>query len=118
MPEERARPSLMGPAAGPLLAMIVSSCDKVGRREDLDAMVAALEKGFQDEMDEQLRILNEKGIKDKEMRSLIIKGRDESYDALAAQGLDETLLEKQVKSPIYQSTLYATMAVMRLSRQV
>ena len=52
MPEERARPSLMEPAAGPLLALITKACDKVGRGEDRDALLAALEKGFQDEMDE------------------------------------------------------------------
>ena len=46
-------------------------------------------------MDEQLRILNEKGIKDKELRSFIIQIRDDSYDILAMRNKDETTLEKE-----------------------
>ena len=33
-------------------------------------------------MDEQLRILNERSIENRELRDLIIKIRDESYDAI------------------------------------
>ena len=46
-------------------------------------------------MDEQLRILNEKGIKDKELRSLIIQIRDDSYDILALRDKDEAILQKE-----------------------
>jgi len=46
-------------------------------------------------MDEQLRILNEKGIKDKELRSLIIQIRDDSYDILALRDKDEATLAKE-----------------------
>ena len=46
-------------------------------------------------MDEQLRILNEKGIKEKELRSLIIQIRDDSYDILALRDKDEAILQKE-----------------------
>ena len=46
-------------------------------------------------MDEQLRILNEKEIKDRNLRDMIIKVRDDSYDALASQGKDENTLDEE-----------------------
>ena len=43
-------------------------------------------------MDEQLRILNENDIKNRDLRELIVKVRDESYDAIFSQ-------EEQQSSP-------------------
>lgn len=72
MPEERVRPSLLEPTATQILGCLVSSAGTIGKPEDIDVIISAIEKGVQEEMDEQLRILNEKSIKDKELRSLII----------------------------------------------
>lgn len=72
MPEERVRPSLLEPTAAQLLGCLVSTVGTVGQPGDVDVIISAIEKGVQEEMDEQLRILNEKSIKDKELRSLII----------------------------------------------
>ena len=118
MPEERARPSFVEPAAGPILSCMVNLLDVTGRKNERDIFISAVEKGVQDEMDEQLRVLNDKGIKDKEMRKLIMKARDESYDAVTSREKSEEALEKEQKSPIYQFGIYTTMAVMRLSRRL
>ena len=67
----------------------------VGRPNDAEVILSAIEKGVQDEMDEQLRILNEKSIKDKDLRALIIQIRDDSYDIMAMRNKDETTLEKE-----------------------
>ena len=72
MPEERARPSLIEPASGPFLSLLVQALEIVGRPGDRDVLIRAVEKGIQDEMDEQLRILNDKGIKDRVLRDMII----------------------------------------------
>ena len=48
-----------------------------------------------------MRILNEKGIKDKELRNLIMKVRDESYDAMASLGKDDLVLEIESKTKLY-----------------
>ena len=101
MPEERSRPSLMGPAAGPLLCVAVQAFDSVGTKKDRDILISAVEKGVQNEMDEQLRILNEKEIVDRSLRDMIIKVRDDSYDALASQGKDEDTLDEEQKSKLY-----------------
>lgn len=69
-------------------------------------------------MDEQLRILNDQQISDKKLRALIIKARDESYDAIVSLEKDETTLERDQKHPLYQIGQYATLAVMRLSRKL
>ena len=115
---ERARPSLLGPASGPVLGLLFCACDLVGREGDRETMVAAIEKGLQDEMDEQLRILNEKDIKDKDLRNLIIAVRDESYEAVASQGKDEASTERDQKTPLHSVMANATLAVMRLSRSL
>ena len=65
-----------------------------------------------------MRILNEKGIKDKELRNLIIKVRDESYDAMASLRKDDLVLEIESKTKLYQTFAYTTMAIMRISRQI
>ena len=52
MPEERARPSLVEPAAGPILSSIVNVLDALGRQQERDVLISAVEKGVQDEMDE------------------------------------------------------------------
>ena len=46
MPDERARPSLLEPACGPLLSLMVSICDTLGRKGDRDVMMSAIEKGL------------------------------------------------------------------------
>ena len=53
-------------------------------------------------MDEQLRILNDQQISDKKLRALIIKARDESYDAIVSLEKDEATLERDQKHPLYQ----------------
>ena len=82
---------MLEPLSVPVLCLLASACEATNHR---DVLVRAVEKGVQDEMDEQLRILNEKAIHDKHLRTLIIKIRDESYDAVASlpqqgQALDE-----------------------------
>ena len=66
-------------------------------------LIRAVEQSLQDEMDEQLRILNEKGIQDRELRDMIISIRDDSYDAMASQteAMDEASQAKDQKNPLY-----------------
>ena len=43
-------------------------------------VMAGIEKGVQNENDEQIRIFNERNIDDPEIRQQILKMRDDSYD--------------------------------------
>ena len=43
-------------------------------------VMAGIEKGVQNENDEQIRIFNERNIDDPEVRHQILKMRDKSYD--------------------------------------
>ena len=85
MPEERARPSILTPA-GSILGHVVSSSSVVLGQEKTDLLLGAIEKGIQNDMDEQLRILNENEIEDAELRKLLIKIRDESFDLMDKSG--------------------------------
>ena len=118
---------------------LLSVKQKVGASDSLDSeLLKALENSVQEEMDEQLRILNEREIMDRQIRNLIIKVRDESYDAMAASTRDDsaTRLETEgdeysagvknmkmgkkenIKEKMSQGVTYATMAITRFSRQV
>ncbi len=54
--------------------------------EKTQIMLYAFEKAIQDENDEQLRILNELGIEDKELRKMITGLRDKDYDTMSEAG--------------------------------
>ena len=56
-----------------------------------------MKKQEKEENDEQLRILNEKDIKEEEIRKQIIKMRDESYDYLNQKGEDQHNLKENLK---------------------
>ena len=45
MPQERARPSIVEPVAGPMLNLLVQACDMIGRSKDRDILISAIEKG-------------------------------------------------------------------------
>ena len=103
MPEERVRPSLLDFTTGPALSIISQLCESIGSEKEKNMLIRAVEQSLQDEMDEQLRILNEKGIKDRELRDMIISIRDDSYDAMAGQieAMDEASQAKEQKNPLY-----------------
>ncbi len=65
MPEERIRPSLLS-SAGPSLVTTAFFFAKQANFEK--ALIQGLERGVQDENDEQLRMLNEKQITDPTLR--------------------------------------------------
>ena len=122
MPEERARPSLLTPA-GSILGNIVSGSSIILGQDKTDLLVGAIEKGIQHDVDEQLRILNENEVEDADLRKLLIKIRDDSFELLDKSGkqqkIDEQIVDK--KSPdylIYQAGSWATFTIMRLARQV
>ena len=85
MPEERARPSLLTPT-GSILANVVAGSSIVLGQEKTDLLVGAIEKGIQHDVDEQLRILNENEVDDAELRKLLIKIRDDSFELLDKSG--------------------------------
>ena len=55
-------------------------------------MLSSIEKGFQADIDEQLRILNESGVEDAALRKLLIQMRDDSFELLEKSG-ERTKLE-------------------------
>ena len=85
MPKERARPSLLEPTNFVLRTLVSCSSTFMGK-EKTDVMIGGIEKGIQDDIDEQLRMLNDKQIEDKELRQMIIKIRDNSYDLMEESG--------------------------------
>ena len=92
MPEERARPSLLAPA-GSLLGNIVSGSSIILGQEKTDLLVGAIEKGIQHDVDEQLRILNENEVEDADLRKLLIKIRDDSFELLDKSGKQQKIDE-------------------------
>ena len=45
-----------------------------------ELIVYSMDKAIQDENDEQLRILNDEGVTEEELRNLLVEMRDRSYD--------------------------------------
>ena len=63
-------------------------------KEKTDILLGAIERGIQTDVDEQLRILNENEIEDAELRKLLIKMRDESFELMEKSGKMEKIEEK------------------------
>ena len=85
MAQERVRPSLLA-VAGPSLLSFVTCTSKVVLGEDRAKLaVSGLEKGMQDEHDEQLRVLNDRDLKEPELRRLLIEMRDHGFDTIKGQ---------------------------------
>jgi hypothetical protein len=59
MPEDRVRPSLVGTPASKILAGVAQGTRVVLGEEHLKILMTGIEKGMQDEHDDQLRNLND-----------------------------------------------------------
>lgn len=79
MPDHRARPSLLLPL-GSLFTTLAAGSTLLLGKERSELLLYSLEKGLQDENDEQLRILNEQSITEEGLRKHIREIRDSSYD--------------------------------------
>jgi len=81
LPNEKVRPSLLLP-----LSLVFSSvagiASSVVGKDLTNLAIYEFEKQIQDQIDEQLRILNENKIKHDDIRMLIVKMRDEAYASL------------------------------------
>ena len=103
MSTERARPSLLSSVSTASTSITLNILSLQSLKEtdkEKFEILKAIEKIVQDEMDEQLRILNEKGIKERTIRDMIIKVRDESYDAIHyddSDGTDKLVFEDQTE---------------------
>mmetsp|Transcript_10663 Transcript_10663/g.10778 ORF Transcript_10663/g.10778 Transcript_10663/m.10778 type:complete len:95 (+) Transcript_10663:561-845(+) len=68
-------------------------------------LIYSMEKGIQDETDEHLRIMNERGIKEEEVRKALIQLRDSSYDFFHKHNIkpdiDEISKEQGVEYYLY-----------------
>lgn len=122
MPEERSRPSILEPSRA-LLGTILQCSSSVLSKDLNDLLVGGVEKGIQDEIDEQLRILNENNVEDKEVRKLIIKMRDESYDLMSDSGklerIEHSIEDKKSNEyMLFTGSKWATISMMRLARQI
>ena len=51
-------------------------------KENATILLNGIEKGMQDEHDEQLRMLNDKNLKEPELRKLLIEMRDSGFDLM------------------------------------
>ena len=54
--------------------------------EATKVVIGGTEKGMQDEHDEQLRILNDRGLQEGELRRLIVEMRDKGFDEVKEMG--------------------------------
>lgn len=87
-------------------------------------VMQAAEKGIQDEIDEQLRILNERGIKEDVIRKQIIEMRDATYDHFDKQTESNKINVDDLKSKgelgyyLYLLGQVSTTAALRLSRKI
>jgi len=72
MAQERVRPSLLTVAGPSLLSFATCTSKMVFGEEKTKLAVNGLEKGMQDEVDEQLRVLNDGDLKEPELRQLLI----------------------------------------------
>ena len=94
MPEERARPSILNQPSQLLSQGFVCSSLIMGK-EKTQVILSSIERGFQADIDEQLRILNESGVEDAALRKLLIQMRDDSFELLEKSG-ERTKLEQQI----------------------
>lgn len=76
MAHHRVRPSLIAGLAPTMLATAALGFRLTLGEETTHALLRGLEKGMQDEHDEQLRLLNEKDLKMPELRQLLVHMRD------------------------------------------
>ena len=122
MPEQRVRPSILAPTSS-VLGHVVHGSSIVLGQEKTDVLLGAIEKGIQNDVDEQLRILNENEVENTELRKLLIKMRDESFELMEKSGKQEKIErkiedEKSTDYLIYQAGSWATYTLMRVARQV
>lgn len=82
MARERVRPSLLAVAGPSILSIVTASCKVVLGEERAKLAVSGLEKGMQSEHDEQLRLLNDRNLKEPELRRLLIEMRDHGFDTM------------------------------------
>ena len=85
MARERVRPSLLGAACPTLLSLVAGGCGAVLGDATAKLAISGLEKGMQDEHDEQLRVLNDKDLQEPELRRLLIEMRDNGFDSMQGQ---------------------------------
>ncbi|CDW88653.1 ubiquinone biosynthesis protein coq7 homolog [Stylonychia lemnae] len=121
MPYARTRPSILIPTAK-VFGILSATASALLGTEKTNVLLYSIEKGIQDENDEQLRILNEQDIKDEELRKQIIQLRDRSYDQFAQNNkkidVEQIKKENGLSYAIYQTGTWATTAAMRLSRKL
>ena len=118
METDRVRPSVLSVMGAPAIFSCISSINtKILGEEKAKMVLAGIEKGVQNENDEQIRIFNEKNIDDPELRQQILKMRDDSYDFTERKEIivDE---DNGPQDPLYQTAKFTTQAVMRLARKV
>lgn len=84
MARERVRPSLFG-FAPTFLAAAAGTCGALMGEQSAKVVVSGLEKGMQDEHDEQLRVLNDRELQEPELRRLLIEMRDGGFDQMKGQ---------------------------------
>ncbi|TNV76019.1 hypothetical protein FGO68_gene5374 [Halteria grandinella] len=121
MPDRRVRPSLLTPV-GDALGLAQSAATLLLGKQYANIVFQAAEKGIQDEIDEQLRILNERGIREDEVRKQIIEMRDQTYDMFEKSGnkVDVEGMKKRGEIGYYLYLLgtYSTTAAMRIGRKL
>ena len=105
---DRTRPSLLN-LSSCLIGGLTSVVTSAGSSKEL---VAGIERGLQEEHDEQLRILNAEGVQAPDLRKTIIAMRDEGYDLAQENGLQGE------STPLSDAARYATVASMRLARSL
>ena len=140
MTQSNVRPSLVGALGAPTIFQCVSVINTtLFGEEKAKRVLSGIEKGIQNENDEQLRILNERGMMGKEdgnkdeaqvlaeqqMRRSILELRDQSYDFAESKEIqvdeDDKDLRKKMSQDewyLYQASKFVTIAVMRFSRKV
>lgn len=85
MARERVRPSLLGVVCPTILSFITGGCGVLIGETQAKLTISGLEKGMQDEHDEQLRVLNESNLQEPELRRLLIDMRDNGFDQMQGQ---------------------------------
>ena len=73
---------MLTPAAAFVLPCLTTTTTMLLGAAKTDVMLYAFNKAIQDENDEQLRIMNERKIDNKELRQLIVEMRDRDYDTM------------------------------------
>ena len=118
MEQQRVRPSLLSVLGTPAIFSCISSINtQILGEEKAKLVLAGIEKGVQNENDEQIRILNEKNIDDPVVRAQILKMRDESYDFTDRKEIKQNE-DNATQDPLYQTAKVATQVLMRFARKV